>query len=78
MKKKTALLTLEDEDIMVDLTLHEVPASLVAEFAEKIVKPYYNSNLNNAIQDLINKSLSEQDFVHSHITHLRNPIKKNR
>jgi len=76
MKKKTALLTLNEEDLMVDLTLHEVPASLITEFAEKIVKPYYSGNLNTAIQDLLNKSLSEQDFVHSHITHLRNSIKK--
>jgi hypothetical protein len=70
MKKKTMLLETEEE-FSLDLTLHDVPASLVAEFAQKIVKPYYNGNLNAAIQDLINKAISEQDYVYSHITHIR-------
>jgi len=70
---KTALLPTES-DLLVDLTLHDVPASLISEFAEKIVRPYYNGNLNVAIQDLIHKALSEQDFVHSHITHTRNSV----
>ncbi|MGA2681301.1 MAG: hypothetical protein ABSF44_05810 [Candidatus Bathyarchaeia archaeon] len=73
IKKKTALLT-EQEDFQLDLTLHDVPASLISEFAEKIVGPYYNGNLNLAIQDLIGKILSEQEFVHSHITHVKNPV----
>lgn len=71
MKTKTALLATEP-DLVIDLTLHNAPVSLISEFAEKIVKPYYNGNLNAAIQDLIHKALSEQNFVHSHITHLRN------
>ena len=73
MKAKTALLARED-DLLVDLTLHSVPASLISEFAEKIVRPYYNGNLNAAIQDIIQKELSEQDFVLSHITHVRNDV----
>ena len=60
MKTKTALLAIED-DLLVDLTLHDVPASLISEFAEKIIRPYYNGNLNPAIQDLIHKAISEQD-----------------
>jgi hypothetical protein len=70
MKKKTALLATE-EDLLVDLTFHNVPASLLAEFAEKIVRPYYSDNLNAAIQDLMHKAISEQEFVLSHITHVR-------
>jgi hypothetical protein len=70
MKKKTQILATED-DLVVDLTFHNVPASLLTEFAEKIVRPYYNGNLNAAIQDLINKALAEQNFVLSHITHIR-------
>ena len=75
MKKKTNVLATE-ENLTLDLTLHDVPASLITEFAEKIVKPYYNSNLNAAIQDLIIKALSEQDYVNSHITHVRNIFQK--
>lgn len=71
MKKKNAILTTE-EALLVDLTFHGVPASLLAEFAEKIVKPYFRGNMNAAIQDLLVKALAEQDFVHNHISHLRN------
>ena len=68
--KKTAALATED-DLLVDLTFHNIPASLLAEFAEKIVRPYYSGNLNAAFQDLIHKALAEQDFVLSHITHIK-------
>ncbi len=74
IKKKTAILA-EQEDFEVDLTLHGVPASLISEFMEKTVRPYYNGNLNAAVQDLIGKTLSEQEFIHSHITHIKNPTK---
>ncbi len=70
MKKKTALLATEEE-LLVDLTFHGVPASLITEFAEKIVRPYSNGNLNAAIQDLLHKPLAEQDFILSHVTHIR-------
>jgi hypothetical protein len=71
MKKETATLAIQ-EDLLVDLTFHNIPASLITEFAQKIVRPYYNSNLNVAIQDLVHKALAEQDFVLSHVTHIRN------
>jgi hypothetical protein len=75
MKKKTFVLATE-ENLAIDLTMHDVPASLVTEFTEKIVRPYFNGNLNAAIQDLITKAISEQDYVHSHITHIRNSFQK--
>ena len=71
IKKKTVILSIQDE-LQVDLTLHDVPASIITEFAEKIAKPYYNGNLNNALQDLITKALSEQEFIHAHIAHIKN------
>jgi len=71
--KKTVVLASE-EDLLVDLTFHNLPASLLAEFTEKIVRPYFNGNLNAAVQDLIRKALVEQDFVLSHITHVRNSV----
>jgi tagatose-1,6-bisphosphate aldolase non-catalytic subunit AgaZ/GatZ len=73
MKAKPTLLATEN-DLSVDLTLHDVPASLISEFVEKIVRPYYNGNLNVAIQDLIKKAIVEQDFILSHITHVRNSV----
>lgn len=73
MKNKTAVLMTED-DFRVDLTLHDVPASLLAEFAEKIVRPYFGGKMNAAMQDLIYKAIVEQDIVLSHITHVRNSV----
>lgn len=73
MKMKTAVLA-QQNDRMVELTFHNVPASLLSEFAEKIVKPYYKGNINAAIQDLLRQALREQDFVHSHVTHTRNSV----
>lgn len=37
MEKKTQVLALED-DLLVDLTFHSVPASLLSEFAEKSLR----------------------------------------
>ena len=74
MEKKTAVSTTED-DLLVDLTFRSVPASLLSEFAEKIVRPYYGGNLNAAVQDLIHKALAEQEFVHSHVTHIKSTEK---
>jgi hypothetical protein len=71
LRRKTCVLAAE-EDLLIDLTLHKVSACLVAEFKEKIVDPYYHGNLNAAIQDLISKTVQEQNFVLSHITHIRN------
>ena len=70
MKKKTQILATEN-DLLLDLTFHSVPAFLLSEFAEKIVKPYYKGNINAAIQDLLHKTIAEQDLVLSHITHIR-------
>jgi hypothetical protein len=70
MEKKQPFLA-KEEDLLVDLTFNKVPASLLLEFAQKIVRIYYGGNMNAAIQDLLHKALAEQDFVLSHITHLR-------
>ena len=70
MNKKIAVLATE-EDLLVDLTFHNMPASLLTEFAEKIVRPYYRGNINAAIQDLLQKTIAEQDLLLAHITRIR-------
>ena len=70
MKKKPVALAAES-DLFVNSTLHNVPASLLSEFAEKIVMPYYRGGLNAAIQDLMHKTILEQDFILSHTTNVR-------
>ena len=66
MKKKVAVLATED-DLSVDLTLHYFSATLLAEFAEKIVRPYYSANISDAVKDLIQKAIREEEFVLSHV-----------
>jgi hypothetical protein len=70
--KKRIVNSIMENGFLVDLTFHNVPASLFTEFTEKIVKPYFKGNVNSAFQDLIQKALADQEFVHSRITHLRN------
>ena len=71
MRKKQAIMANEEQEFAVNLTLHDFPASLLTEFVENIVGPYYDGNLNAAVQDLMHKSLAEQEFVHNHITMVR-------
>jgi hypothetical protein len=66
MKKKVAVLAAED-DLSVDLTLHDFSAILLAEFAEEIVRPYYSGNMSDAVKDLIQKAIREEEFVLSHV-----------
>jgi hypothetical protein len=70
MRRKTLALV-NEEDLLIDLTLHKVPARLVAEFNEKIVRPYYNGNLKAAAQDLISKALIDKEFNLSYITQIQ-------
>jgi len=70
MKKKDVPLTTKGE-LLVSLTLDDFPVSLLTDFAKNVVYPHYRGNLNAALQDLMYKALSEQEFVLSHITHFR-------
>jgi hypothetical protein len=72
MKKKVAVLATED-DLSVDLTLHDFSAALLTEFAEKIVRPYYSGNITNAVKDLMRKAVREEKFVLSHVKLVKHP-----
>ena len=71
MKKKAAVLAIED-NLSVDLTLHDFSAILLAEFAEIIVKPYYSGNMSDAVKDLIQKAIREEEIVLSHVKLVKN------
>ncbi len=70
MKKKVAVLATEN-DLSVILTLHDFSAILLAEFAEKIVRPYYSGNMSDAVKDLMQKAIGEEEFVLSHVKLVR-------
>ena len=51
-----------DSDMFVDLTIYDVPASLLTEFGEKIIRSSYPSGVSEAIKDLIRKAVLEYDL----------------
>lgn len=51
-----------DSDMFVDLTIYDVPASLLREFGEKIIRSSYPSGVSEAIKDLLRKALLEYDL----------------
>jgi hypothetical protein len=69
MKKKFPVLKniATEDDLLVDLTFHDFPATLLMEFAEKIVRPYYHGNLNQALKELMEKAITEQQLLQNHI-----------
>jgi hypothetical protein len=55
--------TATEEDLLVSLTFHNFSAEMLREFALKIVKPYFNGNLNHAIRSLMEKAIFEETIV---------------
>ena len=60
--KKTIVLAVE-EDLSVDLTFHNISASILAKWAQKIVRSHYIGNLNAAIQNPSQKTIA-CSFLH--------------
>ncbi len=48
-----------EDDLLVDLTFHDVPANLLKEFAVQVAKPYYLGNLSEALKDLMRKAVAD-------------------
>jgi hypothetical protein len=60
--------TITAKDLRVDLTLHNMSAGMLKEFALKIVKPYFGGNMNKAIRSLIEKAVEEETIVDHALT----------
>ena len=52
-----------EQDLLVSLTFHNFSAQMLKEFALKIVKPYFNGNLNQAVRSLMEKAINEEKIV---------------
>jgi hypothetical protein len=52
-----------EEDLLVSLTLHNFSAVMLKEFALKIVKPYFNGNVNQAVRSLMEKAITEETII---------------
>ena len=65
--------TATEENLLVSLTLHNFSAQMLKEFAQKIVKPYFNGNMNQAVRSLMEKAIQEETIVNQAIkTELKN------
>lgn len=67
MEKNLALTT--EEDSIVDLSFHSIPASLLNEFAEKICKPYYHEKTGIIIKDSILSANAKHELILSCTNH---------
>jgi hypothetical protein len=67
MRKKMQSELYAENDLLVDLTFHSIPASLLKEFALQVVRPYYSGSLSEALKDLMQKAVTEQEFVQRHV-----------
>ncbi len=52
-----------EKDLLVSLTFHNFSAEMLKEFAQKIVKPYFNGNMNQAVRILMEKAITEETIV---------------
>ncbi len=55
--------TVTEEDLLVSLTFHNFSAEMLKEFAQKIVKPYFHGNMNEAVRSLMQKAINEETLV---------------
>jgi hypothetical protein len=63
MRKKMQSELCAENDLFVDLTFHNIPASLLKEFALQVVRPYYSGSLSDPLKDLMQKAVTKQEFV---------------
>ena len=52
-----------DDDLRVDLTIYNIPASLLKQFSQNVVQLYYPGGVSDAIKDLIRKAVIEKQPV---------------
>jgi hypothetical protein len=57
------------EDLQVDLVFHDFSANMLQEFVTRIVKPYFKGNLNQAVQVLMEKALTEETLFSQTVKH---------
>jgi hypothetical protein len=55
--------TVYEEDLLVSLTFHNFSADMLREFAQKIVKPYFRGNINEAVRCLMQKAIDEETLA---------------
>ena len=55
--------TLTRNDFFVDLTIYDIPVSLLEDFSEYVINPVYNGEVTEAIKDLMRKTILKQKLA---------------
>jgi hypothetical protein len=50
-------------DFFVDLTIYDIPVSLLEEFSEYVIKPVYKGQVCEAVKDLMRKATVKQKLA---------------
>jgi hypothetical protein len=67
VKRMPQTQALAEDDLLVSLTLHNFSAEMLKEFAQKIVKPYFRGNINEAVRSLMEKAIQEESLLNQTI-----------
>ena len=51
----------------VTVSFHNIPLSVLREFAKKFVGPYFGGNWNEALATLMDKTLIEEELFQAHL-----------
>jgi len=55
--------TLTRNDFFVDLTIYDIPVSLLEDFSEYVINPVYSGEVTEAIKDLMRKATLKQKLA---------------
>jgi hypothetical protein len=54
--------TSTQKEMLIDFTLHKFPVTLLSQFTQKIVNPYYKGNFNKALTQLLTNSIKQEEL----------------
>jgi hypothetical protein len=55
--------TLTRNDFFIDLTIHDIPISLLEDFSQHVINPVYNGEVAESIRDLMRKAILRQKLT---------------
>ncbi len=55
--------SLTRNDFFVNLTIHDIPISLLEDFCEHVINPVYAGEVAESIRDLMRKAILKQKFA---------------
>ena len=60
-----------EDDMLVNLTIYDIPVSLLAKFSQNVTRLHYPGGVSEAIKDLIRKAIMEQELASETLFNVR-------